>query len=261
VSAALSIAGIVILFVVAIAFAVLKTLLTDEARAWLPHIARALARATARRLPVEHRKRYEEEWLAEIDAYSDRPLSAVVRAVGLRLHARDMARTLSERRTVPVVDRVIAGVALVVLAPLFVAIAIAIKLDSPGPALFLAPRSFGGRPFGRLKFRTLHADAQQVYWFTTYPIESSRLVWARKEHRQGWPAPGESWAAKTKAAYMLHILRAALRDTDSWAGRWSEPRVTRVGRYLRATAFDQLPMLVNVLRGDMPLAFPWRVTP
>jgi lipopolysaccharide/colanic/teichoic acid biosynthesis glycosyltransferase len=288
VSAALSIAVVVILFAVAIAFAMLKTLLTDEARAWLPHIARALARAAGRRLPVEHRKRYKEEWLAEIEAYSDRPLSAVVRAVWLRLHARDMARTLSEQRAVPVLDRVVAGVALVLLAPLLVMIAIAIKCASRGPARVAVRRSFGGRSFRLLKFRTLREDAQSIFQFKyAVPIEWWRLGYAVRSNARGpdwsrlrvrsnargpdwsrlrvrnnargpdWPAPGESWPATTKVAFVWRTLWARHGDED-WFRRRSDPRLTRVARALRWTALDWLPMLVNIARGDMPLPLPWR---
>lgn len=60
------------------------------------------------------------------------------------------------------VDRVVAGVALVLLAPLLALIAVAIRATSPGPALFRQQRvGLGGRPFAMLKFRTMHVDAER----------------------------------------------------------------------------------------------------
>ena len=69
---------------------VLQGLFTDEARGWLPHLARAVVRTAARRLPPAYRERYEDEWLAELAAYSDRRLTALVRACSLWIGARAM---------------------------------------------------------------------------------------------------------------------------------------------------------------------------
>src|SRR4051812_22664273 len=71
-----------------------QALMAEEARSWLPYLARAVARAAARRLPVEHGDRYEEEWLAELAAYSDRPLTSLVRALGLWFGASATAAAL-----------------------------------------------------------------------------------------------------------------------------------------------------------------------
>ena len=104
-------------------------------------------------------------------------------------------------------DIVIALLLLPALAPLLLAVAIAIRVTSPGPVLFRQWRfGLGGRPTRILMFRTL-------------------------QHTPG-DAPGE--------------LRTRRRD----------PRVTAVGRVLRRTSIDELPQLLNVLRGDMSLVGP-----
>jgi exopolysaccharide biosynthesis polyprenyl glycosylphosphotransferase len=101
-------------------------------------------------------------------------------------------------------DLVLASIALVLLAPLFCLIALAIKLDSPGPVFFVQDRLGRRRvPFRCLKFRTMCEDAEGQ----TGP------VWAR---------------------------------TD-------DPRITRVGRFLRKSRMDELPQLINVLRGEMSI--------
>lgn len=104
-------------------------------------------------------------------------------------------------------DLALGLVLLVLLLPLLVAVAIVVKLDSPGPVLFRQPRlGFNDRPFTVLKFRSMYAN-------------SSDLMANRQTSRL-------------------------------------DPRVTRVGRWLRKLSLDELPQLLNVLSGDMSLVGP-----
>jgi lipopolysaccharide/colanic/teichoic acid biosynthesis glycosyltransferase len=113
-------------------------------------------------------------------------------------------------------DILAAAGGLVLLAPLLAAIAVAVWLSSPGPPLFRQLRA--GR-FGR---------------------------------------PFRMWKFRTMAvgaeAVRLELL-AQSRDPD-WLSLDHDPRVTRVGRFLRRTSLDELPQLVNVLRGEMSLVGP-----
>jgi lipopolysaccharide/colanic/teichoic acid biosynthesis glycosyltransferase len=96
-------------------------------------------------------------------------------------------------------------------------IALALRLDSPGPVIFSQVRvGQNGRPFRILKFRTMVNHAEQML---PQMLDLSAL-----------PQP----------AFKLH----------------SDPRVTRVGRFLRRHSLDELPQLVNVLRGEMSLVGP-----
>jgi exopolysaccharide biosynthesis polyprenyl glycosylphosphotransferase len=114
-------------------------------------------------------------------------------------------------------DLAVAGATLVVLAPLFPLIALAIRLDSRGPAIFSQQRAgINGTPFRMLKFRTMIAGAE----------ESLPEVISLDE----LPDP-------------MFKLR-------------SDPRVTRVGRVLRRLSLDELPQLVNVLKGEMSIVGP-----
>ncbi len=117
-----------------------------------------------------------------------------------------------------VADRVIALLALVVLAPVLLALALAIRLDSSGPALFRQRRvGRNGEMFTMLKFRSMRTGAES---------ELSALL-GRNEVDGG----------------VLFKLR-------------SDPRVTAVGRWLRRTSVDELPQLINVLTGSMSLVGP-----
>jgi lipopolysaccharide/colanic/teichoic acid biosynthesis glycosyltransferase len=116
------------------------------------------------------------------------------------------------------VDVVGAALGLVVFAPVLLAIALLIRLDSPGPLLFRqVRRGHRGRLFRMLKFRTMVADAER------------RL--------------GGLEACNESAGGVQFKLR---RD----------PRVTRLGRFLRRSSLDELPQLINVLKGEMSLVGP-----
>ncbi|WP_428515449.1 sugar transferase [Roseovarius sp.] len=122
-------------------------------------------------------------------------------------------------------DKVIAGSALLALFPVMLAAAIAIRLTTGGPVFFQHRRvGLGGEQFGCLKFCTMVPDAEHLLQFIlkTDPV-------ARAE-----------WTANYKF------------ENDS--------RVTWVGRILRRTSIDELPQLINVLRGDMTLVGPRPVT-
>lgn len=122
-------------------------------------------------------------------------------------------------------DVAISVPAIVVLTPVFIVLWIAIHLDSPGPAVFCQRRiGRGEKLFNCFKFRTLRHNADQ-----NVHREAIRRAWAREPLSNDPDAP-----------YKL---------TD-------DPRVTRVGGVLRRTSLDELPQLLNVLRGEMSIVGP-----
>jgi exopolysaccharide biosynthesis polyprenyl glycosylphosphotransferase len=133
------------------------------------------------------------------------------------------------------VDILGAGMALLLLAPLFAAIALALKLDSRGPVFYRHERL--GRNGTRLllfKFRTMHLHCcrGERYGAATAEEEFRRLMDDEGRRRE-------------------FELSYKLRD---------DPRVTRLGGWLRRTSLDELPQLLNVLLGDMSLVGPRPVT-
>jgi lipopolysaccharide/colanic/teichoic acid biosynthesis glycosyltransferase len=122
-----------------------------------------------------------------------------------------------------VLDRTLAALALLVLALPMLAVAAAVRLQSPGPALFRQRRvGLGGRPFVMYKFRTMHAGCGD---------QALRELVARELRGEA-----TSVAGSTKL------------DAD--------PRLTRFGAWLRRTSLDELPQLVNVVQGRMALVGP-----
>ena len=121
-----------------------------------------------------------------------------------------------------VLDLVLSLAVAIVTLPLWVAIVIAIKLDSPGPVFFVQDRvGLNGRHFRCFKFRSMMVNAEAML----------------DEMRRRGDVTG-----------LVFKIR-------------NDPRVTRVGRLLRKSSLDELPQLINVLKGEMSLVGPRPVIP
>ncbi len=138
--------------------------------------------------------------------------------IGLRDPAIDGFQRFGKR----LMDLAIAGVTCLVLWPVMLAVAIAIKLEDGGPIFYAGPRvGENGRLFYMLKFRSMVIDADRLQHVVSEHDEQGHLVFKRAD----------------------------------------DPRITRVGRLIRRTSIDELPQLFNVLRGEMSLVGPWPELP
>ncbi|MEQ8298269.1 MAG: sugar transferase [Nitratireductor sp.] len=168
--------------------------------------ARFIADATLAGTPVFHVKEIEESLTGqvEIEHLSENNLGS--------LNPNEAYLELKI-----IVDWLLAAISLIVLLPVFLLVALAIKLDSPGEVMFRQSRQgYRQRPFRIYKFRTMMAG------------------------------PSSSTAQQGDAGDQLHdaeIDRAITRPGDN--------RITRVGRFLRRTRLDELPQILNILRGEM----------
>lgn len=120
------------------------------------------------------------------------------------------------------IDIVSAVVLLIIFLPIIILVAIAIALDTPGPVLADTPSRIGknGRPFKMYKFRSMVKNAH--------------------EQLRENPEFARLFAEYKKGSYKLK----------------NDPRVTRVGRFIRKHSLDEIPQLVNVLKGDMSIVGP-----
>ncbi len=146
------------------------------------------------------------------------PRTTIRPTAGLPLLHMDHPEFTGARRLIKsAFDRTVAWTALTLLAPLFLVIAAAIKLSDGGPALFRQTRvGKDGKPFTLCKFRTMVVDAEDRLTELT-----------------------------------------GLSDTDGLLFKMRrDPRITRVGRWLRRHSLDELPQLLNVLAGEMSLVGP-----
>jgi lipopolysaccharide/colanic/teichoic acid biosynthesis glycosyltransferase len=131
-------------------------------------------------------------------------------------------------------DRVLAGFGLLLAAPVLVVSAIAIRLTSRGPAIFRQARvGQAGEPFDVLKLRTMRVASSPDH-------DAAHRAMCEQEIRHPHLPAGTS-----DGLYKLE----------------DDPRVTRVGRVLRRMSIDELPQLVNVLRGDMAIVGPRPMLP
>lgn len=150
------------------------------------------------------------------------PIIGPIGEASMETRADSAAPALDVRRQVHLgikrlLDAVLSAAALLVLSPLLAVVSILIKLDSPGPVLFRHRRERrGGKEFSCYKFRTMVADAH----------------------------------GRQRALYRRNEV-----DGPQFMMR-KDPRVTRVGRWIRVTNIDELPQLINVLLGHMSLVGP-----
>lgn len=139
-----------------------------------------------------------------------------------RTVAQEAAAIGRGTRAKRLMDLIVAGSSLIVLAPFLPIIALLVKLDSPGPALHRRRvLGLGGREFDALKFRSMYLDGDAL--LARQPELQERL------RRDG-----------------------KLRD---------DPRITPVGRWLRRLSIDELPQLLNVVRGEMSMVGPRMISP
>lgn len=133
----------------------------------------------------------------------------------------ELQRPWPEAVAVRTLDIVVSACALLIGLPVMLLLALMIRIDTPGPALFRQQRvGRGGRPFTFYKFRTMYADARkrfpELYYYQYSDQEVQTLCFKLK----------------------------------------NDPRLTPVGRWLRRTTLDELPNFINVLRGEMSLVGP-----
>ncbi|MCS6880089.1 MAG: sugar transferase [Oscillochloridaceae bacterium] len=130
---------------------------------------------------------------------------------------RESALTEPQRILKRLFDIFASATLLLLLSPLMLLIALLIKLESPGPVFFMQERiGEQGRRFKMIKFRSMYQDAE------------------RRWHEV---------ARRDEQGNLIHKME-------------DDPRVTRIGRKLRRTSLDELPQLINVLRGEMSLVGP-----
>lgn len=121
-----------------------------------------------------------------------------------------------------IVDVILGCIGLVLLSPVFLILAVCIKIDSKGPVIFAHKRiGKNGKEFNMYKFRSMYENAEEM-------IENFS-----EEQKKEW-----------QENFKLE----------------NDPRITRIGNFLRKTSLDELPQIVNIIRGDLSIIGPRPVT-
>lgn len=124
-----------------------------------------------------------------------------------------------------IIDYSLSIILLPIVVPLMLVIALVIKIDSPGPVFFYHERiGKGGKKFKCIKFRTMFIDADE---------RLKKILEEDEEKKREW---------------------------ETFRKLKNDPRITRVGKFLRKTSLDELPQIINVLKGDMSFVGPRPVT-
>jgi len=164
-------------------------------------------------------------WLRASASFSEEPIST---GEGKRVECATPPSTIYVRWGKRCVDMALSFLALVVLAPLNLVVAVIIRLTTPGPAIFSQKAvGKGGRLFDYYKFRSMYTGSSNAKH-----REATRQVVQR----------GEPLTRDSEGRPIFKII--------------SDPRVTPVGRLLRKYSVDEWPQFYNVLRGDMSLVGP-----
>lgn len=161
-------------------------------------------------------------------------------------------------------DIAASGSALLLLSPLLVATVVAIKLDSPGPVIYRSKRVGSNyRVFDFLKFRSMRTDADRKlrkyaaqlnqYGSAEADATRSRIPLGGESVEAVLPGIGEGMLISDDfiVPEQEHLQSVGQEQEKAFVKIENDPRVTRVGRFIRKYSIDELPQLVNILRGDM----------
>ncbi len=169
-------------------------------------------------ITTDIQQKRDEKAARMLDRYANQSFKSIRSAQRMRLRLVAWAmRNKIQANLKRVLDLIVAVVALIIFLPFMAVVAIIIKLDSPGPVFFRQERvGKWGKTFSCYKFRSMYIDAEERKAELMDQNEADQIVFKIK----------------------------------------NDPRITRVGRFIRKASIDELPQLFNVLKGEMSMVGP-----
>jgi len=160
-----------------------------------------------------------------------------------------------------VLDIAISTTALLFLSPLLLIIAVLIKLDSRGPIIYKSKRAGTGyQIFLLYKFRTMYVDAEErlkeLKHLNLYAKATAEVLQEKQETTATAHGParnGITLYSDHGKIYEDEYIQEKVKTEDKFFKLVNDPRITKVGLFLRNTSLDELPQLFNVLKGEMSL--------
>ncbi len=184
----------------------------------MDHIDKNTDQSSIDSFALERQRAQEQKAERMLEIYATEKFKTPVSAQRMRMRlVLWVIRNKMQDNVKRVFDFIVALIALLILWPLMLLVALAVKLNSPGPIIFKQVRvGKWGKPFECYKFRSMYIDAEERKAELMSQNEADAVVFKMK----------------------------------------NDPRVTKVGRFTRKTSLDELPQLVNVLKGEMSLVGP-----
>lgn len=174
---------------------------------------------------------------------------------------RVISRKIRKEYKIPagkrVFDIVVAGIALLLLSPLLLLIILALKLESRGPVFYVSKRvGTGYKVFDFYKFRSMYIDAdarlKDMKHLNQYSINEHEDK-VQEEIKPLTGSPTLIYKDGTPMSEEEYLDYKRKQQAGTFVKIKDDPRVTRVGKFIRNTSIDELPQLINVLKGDMSI--------
>ena len=161
-------------------------------------------------------------------------------------------------------DIVFSGMALLCLSPLLILTALAIRLESKGPIIYKSKRVGSNYLiFDFLKFRSMYTDAdKQLKDFNTLnqyqqEEEQEEDIWGEEQETEEIQKVDEEEILLISDDFVIseedYIHKKSKEKSNAFVKLENDPRITKVGRFIRKYSIDELPQLINILKGDMSI--------
>jgi len=157
-------------------------------------------------------------------------------------------------------DIVFSSIALICLSPLLILVAIAIRLESKGPVVYKSKRVGSNyRVFDFLKFRSMYsnADKRLKEFNNLNQYKGDQEITENAENTQKEQTIESDEVLLVSDDYIIpeqeYIAQKSVEKKNSFVKLENDPRITKVGRFIRKYSIDELPQLINILRGDMSI--------
>jgi len=155
-------------------------------------------------------------------------------------------------------DIIVAGTALVVASPVIILSALALRLESRGPLFYISKRvGTGYKVFDFYKLRTMYLDADQrmkdIKHLNQYAQEAQKKIAEDRKPVNANAGPTLIYKNGETMSEEEYLRIKKVQQAGTFVKIKNDPRITRVGLFLRNTSIDELPQLINVLKGDMSI--------